>query len=124
MGLDQYAVAVKSDSYPDLGDFNFKEEDEQVSLAYWRKHANLQGWMENLYRSLGGTDQFNCVNVRLTLGNLDALEKDVKESALPETEGFFFGKSRPEERGLDLEFIRKARESIANGYTVYYSSWW
>ena len=35
MGLDQYAFAEKG--------------GEQEEIFYWRKHANLQGWMENLY---------------------------------------------------------------------------
>ena len=124
MGLDQYARAVKSDYYPDLGAFQFEDKDELVELAYWRKHPNLQGWMEELYRSRGGEGDFNCVYLKLTSEDLDALEEAVQENDLPETVGFFFGQSRPEDRDSDLEFIRKAREAIANGYTVYYNSWW
>ena len=29
---------------------------EEEELHYWRKHPNLQGWMENLYREKGGQD--------------------------------------------------------------------
>lgn len=124
MGLDQYAYAVKSNYYPDLGNFQFEDEDELVKLAYWRKHPSLQGWMKELYRSRGGDGEFNCVYVRVTSEDLDSLENAVQENGLPETTGFFFGKNGPKEREDDLEFIRKAREAIVNGFTVYYSSWW
>jgi hypothetical protein len=33
-------------------DFTAEESQE---LAYWRKHPNLHGWMEQLYRAKGGT---------------------------------------------------------------------
>ena len=81
--------------------------------------------MENLYRSKGGTDEtFNCVGVRLDLHDLDALEQAVNDNSLPETHGFFFGVSDGSEKADDLEFIRKAREAIAEGDTVFYRSWW
>ena len=51
MGLDQYATAIKG--------------EDEISLGEWRKHPNLQGWMENLWRSKGGEGEFNCVQVEL-----------------------------------------------------------
>lgn len=113
MGLDQYANARSKLSL------------ENEELAYWRKHPNLQGWMEELYHEKGGTEDFNCVEVELTLEDLDALEKCVSDGGLPPTTGFFFGSPSDERyREQDLEFIEKAREAIANGKQVYYSSWW
>jgi hypothetical protein len=44
--------------------------------------------MENLYKSKGGTDSFNCVPVRLTLKDL-RLEDELPD--LKPVEGFFFG---------------------------------
>ena|SRR5690554_4268140 len=91
----------------------------------WRKHPNLHGWMEQLYRAKGGQDDtFNCVNVALTADDLDRLEADIRADALPFTEGFFFGTTRPDEIELDLDFIAKARAAIAEGKTVFYTSWW
>ena len=91
---------------------------------YWRKHPNLHGWMEQLYRSKGGVGSFNCVTVRIDEADLNALEDEVKNDRLPQTEGFFFGTSRPEEKDDDLKFISAAREAMKDGYTVFYSSWW
>lgn len=52
MGLDQYAYARKGDN--------------KTQICYWRKHANLQGYMEDLYYAKGGeADTFNCVEVEL-----------------------------------------------------------
>ena len=52
MGLDMYAYIARKKSE----DFNSARE-----IAYWRKHPNLQGWMENLWES----------TVLMHLGNVD-----------------------------------------------------
>ena len=96
-----------------------------MELAYWRKHPNLQGWMEELWRSKGNEGGFNCVDVELTLEDLDALEQTLDGKALPETQGFFFGDNSDDYYSWqDREFIREARERLANGYKVVYTSWW
>ena len=50
----------------------------------------------------------------------------MKDHALPVTEGFFLGVSDGSEKADDLSsLIRKAREAYrAEGYSVFYSSWW
>jgi hypothetical protein len=121
MGLDMYAMTSRQ--RPDQP-VDFKVEDDEL-LHYWRKHPNLHGWMERLYREKGGTDAtFNCVNLLLTRKDLDRLEADIRGGALPSTSGFFFGASDGTEFEGDLQFIGKAREAFAAGLTVFYSSWW
>jgi len=129
MGLDMYAWKVKAEDA--LGDFNIAKDDEGQSkieeMFYWRKHHDLHGWMENLYRQKGGEkDSFNCVPVRLTEDDLFELEQDVRRKELPETTGFFFGNNPQDKESIkhDLEFISKARTAINEGYAVYYDSWW
>jgi len=139
MGLDQYATArkgeprtVKSEyTYTDLegneheGVDEYLEWDDTIQLAEWRKHPNLQGWMESLWREKGGEGEFNCVDVVITLQDLDALEATLDEEALPETAGFFFGGNADDHYAeADREFIVQARAAIKQGYTVVYSSWW
>ena len=139
MGLDQSAVArkgeprkVKSEyTYTDLdgtehkGVEEYLEWDDSIELATWRKHPNLQGWMQELYYEKGGEGEFNCVDVELTLEDLDALEATLDEEELPETVGFFFGSNADEHYAeTDREFIREARAAIKQGYKVFYSSWW
>lgn len=114
MGLDQNAYKVVA-----------HDRENREEIAYWRKHPNLQGWMENLWRSKGGEGEFNCVDVELTLEDLDDLEQSINDSALPETTGFFFGSDSDDYYAeQDREFIKQAREAIAKGYVVLYSSWW
>jgi hypothetical protein len=121
MGLDMYAYATQEEQSANV-DFKVYDANE---IHYWRKHPNLHGWMENLYREKGGaTDSFNCVNVRLDRTDIDRLEADVKEQRLPHTSGFFFGASDGGEIDDDLAFIAKAREALAANLTVFYSSWW
>lgn len=134
MGLDMYAVSFPAK--PDLPDVDMKlyreTEDGEYVIAdldadfwYWRKHPDLHGWMERLYRKKGGMDEdFNCASVRLTLEDLDALEAAIKNRKLPHTEGFFFGQSTGDEAEVDLKFVEKAREAINNGHAIYYDSWW
>ena len=129
MGLDMYAWKVKAEDA--LGDFNIAKDEEGQSkieeMFYWRKHHDLHGWMENLYRQKGGEkDSFNCVPVRLTEDDLFELEQDVRRKELPETTGFFFGNNPQDKESIkhDLEFINRARTAINEGYAVYYDSWW
>ena len=95
-------------------------------LSAWRKHPNLHGWMEQLYREKGGTEeQFNCVEVQLTLDDLDRLEEAVLSGRLPATTGFFYGQDADDYyKRQDLAFIEEARGDIKGGRHVYYSSWW
>ena len=130
MGLDMYAYRVKAEDVID--DFTVREEtdgrkEKLEELAYWRKHHDLHGWMERLYRAKGGTkESFNCVPVRLTKADITCLEHDVLTNRLPETQGFFFGTNPPDEftREQDMEFIKKAKIAMADGDAIYYDSWW
>ena len=93
MGLDMYAYAVVQGG---------QRDGEEESLADWRKHNRLHGWMEDLWEDKGrpyqgnldelgngfGSD-FNCVPLELTSEDLDQLESGVNEKVLPETGGFF-----------------------------------
>jgi hypothetical protein len=117
MGLDQFAYAI--------------DNGEKRELAYWRKHPNLQGWMERLWESKGrpnaheDSDDFNCVPVELTKEDLVRLEYDITYREMPITTGFFFGSDSDDDyREQDLEFCRKAKEALDNGLTVVYDSWW
>lgn len=121
MGLDMYAFATQ---HAPTKPVDFKSAgDEQIHA--WRKHPNLHGWMEQLYRAKGGRARtFNCVNLLLTDDDLNVLERAVRDGILPATEGFFFGESDGSEQESDLEFVAKARAAITSGLSVYYSSWW
>jgi len=138
MGLDQYAYAAASDTqsqeFWDNYDINTGSSSVQKpkDLAYWRKHPNLQGWMERLWIEKGspGVDsrshsRFNGVQLELTWEDIEQLERVVKEARLPLTQGFFFGDpSDNHYREQDLEFCRAARAELFMGLKVfYYSSW-
>ena len=123
MGLDMFAFSTKAKPKTEV-DFETKNFDP-TEIHYWRKHPNLHGWMHNLYGMKGGTSSdFNGDCVVLDEIDLDLLEDDIKNGNLPDTSGFFFGNSIGDENDDDLEFVRKAREEIKEGKTVYYTSWW
>ena len=127
MGLDMFASTRKTMPLTPINFDTSEEELADADLFYWRKHPNLHGWMQRLYVEKGGSsdpDEFNCVSVVLTAADLDRLEADVKGNNLPETRGFFFGQSTPEDRPRDLKFIAKARAAIERGEIVFYHSRW
>ena len=127
MGLDQNAYMVKSDYDSDTK----TETITKTEIHYWRKHNRLQGWMEELYRSKGGQEEFNCVDVHVSKDDLDNLEQTILDKELPETGGFFFGGDSYEDyegeygyKETDLRFIVSAREALQEGKKVFYNSWW
>lgn len=129
MGLDQYAY------------IKFQPEYENwLFLAEWRKHPNLQGWMERLWRKKTNsseayekdtliTDEFNGVEVVLTMEDILQLEMDIRDNnldgGLGTTTGFFFGENSDEEyKWKDLSFCDKAKVALKNNQAVYYNSSW
>lgn len=116
MGLDAFAR---------VEDGNKRAERADTEFAYWRKHPNLQGWMEKQWRYTGKTGEFNNEKLYLTNELLNELETDVTEVSLPKTNGFFYGQNSDEYyKAQDLKFVSDARGYINDGYKVYYCSWW
>jgi hypothetical protein len=114
MGLDMYLNKRLADN------------TSLENIGGWRKHANLHGYMESLYRARGGTDDFNCIPLELTKDDCEkilALSKD-REEGFETAEGFFWGQSYPEHNEETIEHMEEALEAIKLGYTIYYDSWW
>lgn len=137
MGLDQYAyVAFKGqrEKYYEGAVWNneakeFENNDTPApqELAYWRKHPNLQGWMEALYRAKGGTGEFNGDEVELTWEDVDMLEHDIKNGHMSHlgTTGFFFGNPSDDYyKEKDLKFCLDAKAELFLGRKVFYNSSW
>lgn len=126
MGLDQFAyIAGKANSEWD--------DASRQEIAYWRKHPNLQGWMEKLWEAKGkpnvdgGGDMFNNIELELTWEDVDRLEKDIKAGVVSELEttGFFFGEPSDDYyREDDLEFCVNAKAELFLGRKVFYNSSW
>ena len=127
MGLDMYAYAAAKP----------KADTGQREIAYWRKHPNLHGWMEQLWTQKGcpGVDlknyapdrdpDFNGIELDLTWDDLEALERAITHKQLPPTSGFFFGQDSDDEyRESDLAFVRAAKAEVFLGLKVFYNSSW
>ena len=131
MGLDMYAyVATKAGAQRDYWDqYDLETEKRTVSrpreIAYWRKHPNLHGWMQQLWESRGNSGDFNGDELELTWEDLDELEQAIVQAELPTTGGFFFGDpSDSYYREQDLEFVKNARAELFSGLKVFYNSSW
>jgi hypothetical protein len=123
MGLDMYAyAATKAAAAYDSG--------EQREIAYWRKHPNLHGWMEQLWirktqPNPAADPMFNGVELELTWEDLEQLEADIKSGQLPSTSGFFFGEDSDDYyKPQDLQFVRNAKAELFMGLKVFYNSSW
>jgi hypothetical protein len=101
--------------------------DNAEQISYWRKFNALHGWMEDLYRQKGGSkESFNCTTVRLTANDLDRLEMDTGNNKLVPVNGFFFGAQEIDSEDLESvsDFVKVARQALADGKAVFYDSWW
>ena len=125
--IGQFELTGIPDHGAELLDSNRLLEGSTL-LHRWHKHPDLHGWMERRWNSLRWHKKPQMFNsqerVPLTVQDLDDLEHTVRHGRLPKTTGFFFGESDGSEQEDDLEFIAKAREALAAGKFVYYTSWW
>lgn len=95
MGLDMYLSGKKflwtdwKNPENNRQEDGFRVSEIELSIGYWRKHPNLHGYIVKTFA--GGED--NCQSIDLTADALRDVIKAVQERRLPETSGFFFGKS-------------------------------
>ena len=137
MGLDQYLYAKRLSEQAIVT--NSEDVVETIDVATWRKHPNLQGFMENIWRTkyedyIKKLEEenpnsmftlFNLQKVGLSLEDLNTWEQAVINEELPDTTGFFFGSDSDEwYKDYDLKTIKKAKELIKEGYLIFYDSWW
>jgi len=122
-----------------------EKESKANELQYWRKHNALHGLLEDMWNDKGQpipqwmrdeypddfADErvipFNGIEMELTEADINYIESVVLNNELPMTEGFFFGQDTRFSEGdkvADLDFIKKAREALAKGEEVFYTSSW
>lgn len=133
MGLDMYLNGNKffwtdwqnPENNPTEDGFKLKER--VLELGYWRKHPNLHGFIVKTFAE--GKDE--CQDIELNSEDLDIIMEAIRNRSLPETTGFFFGKSygTDEEAAEDLEILEAAKVWVShkekNVYrsVIYRASW-
>lgn len=133
MGLDMYLRGEKfiwtnwEDRTKNPMEDGFKIHSKHLELGYWRKHPNLHGYIVQEFAE--GED--NCQRIDLDSADLEKIILAVIGESLPETSGFFFGKSygTQEERDEDLKILREAlawsnTEEKGVSRSVYYKASW
>ncbi len=118
--------AYKAQNFKPSKPVDFQDElpSEVEEFFYWRKHPDLHGLMEKIYREKGGKNEEFSGPVQLTAEDLERIGLAVIDGDLPKTSGFFFGESTDENRKRDLEFLTEAKRYLDEGYTIWYDSWW
>lgn len=127
MGLDAFAAVIDRKNIIKKKEYEVVIEDYRYGeVTYWRKHPNLQGWMERLYRTKGGIETFNGIFLPLNKEDIEQLHRDIINKNLPSTNGFFFGSDSDEYyHEQDLNFIFMAYTILEDNDRIlaYYSSW-
>ena len=126
MGLDQYAFSAKNKAV--INRFEYNQDYNRDEIFYWRKNRFVHNWMEKLYQSLGGKDEFNMKIIQVLPEDIDKLEEDTKSGKIKkyDADGFFFGKQPfgNQEYESIMDFCERAREEFKYGNAVFYCSWY
>ena len=107
--------------------------DQEDEIFYWREDHFVHNWMEKLYESIGGKDEFNMKNLQLLPEDIDKLEKDTKSGKIKEYDklikeydklGFLWEDKSFEyyEYSSIIDFCEKAREEFKKDNAVFYVS--
>ena len=116
MGLDQHLMIVRKDS---------SGKEEEYEMCYWSKKHNIQQWMERLWRKKTTTDlPFCCVDLYLTIEDLDALEQAYKNEEIEYSDYSYKTDLSEEEKAEEIEYIAITKEELKAGHKVYYTSSW
>ena len=131
MGLDMYFIAVPADQIINkISDTKFNtvinDLDAYHEIQYFRKHNQLNGWLEQLYYEKDGQGEFNCSTMILTIQDLDRLRDDIQSDSLPDAQGFFWGNRdiTPEVKQQYMDLINESVSRIHKGEIVYYYPNW
>ena len=109
-----------------------KELGDSKEVCYWRKHSDLNGYMEDLYYERGGDKDFNCEPLLLEKEDVECIILDHKkhldetnEFEIGKSSGFFWGETTKENWEQSLEdFEQLLKETDWENSTVYYHCWW
>ena len=119
MGLDQHLSVVE----PGVDVANMRES-QYIEIGYWRKHADLQGYVASLAGE--STDTFGG-NFELTREHVLAILKCSEAGSFGSadgTRGFFFGQTYPEDHIQTAKIMKNALEYLDKGKRIVYSSSW
>lgn len=137
MGLDMflYKTGKKFNTQKEFEDY-YKakgEPEDTQEIGYWRKHPDLHGIMEQMFKEKTyhyKHSEFNLLPLLLTEDDLKMLYKKSKDFAENKNEaetiqGFFFGTSCNEQWKESAEIFKNTLESTDfKTKTIFYNSWW
>ena len=124
MGLDMYLVghhyntAYRDDIPRPMLDDKYHIESMTIDLGYWRKHADLHGYIVDTFAK--GVD--NCMEIELSEESLDKIILAIQNDKLKKDHsGFFFGNStdngyyNEKEKERAISIFQKAKTFLQEG---------
>lgn len=118
MGLDMLSYSVEHNRNNTL----FEIHAPKTEIFHWNMHFDLHEYLERIFDSHGGDQEFNGIPLRLSLDDLALLENIIVDNSKWKEE--FSDEYTTKHAEQDLKFIDKAKLAIANGCDVYYLSWY
>lgn len=112
MGLDMYFYCS------DAGN-SLREE-----IAYFRKHSDLHGWLEDLWKEKGNEGPCNCEELPLTEEDLRRMRDFAELPVHPKRTGFFWGESRDEQWEATRKLVKELLSAVKDGKQVIYRAWY
>lgn len=114
-----------------LDQFLFEGVDsERKEIGYWRKHPDLHGFVEELWRARNSEQEcgsFNCEDLELSEEDILQIincSKDKSFSKHDGTKWFFFGQTDGHHHEKTVEIMENALQLKRQGKRIFYSSWW
>ena len=132
-----YVYQTSEDNLTGNKHFNDKKVDDCKKLEevwHWYNHPRLHKCFENLYLEKGGKCEdiiyFNGESVKLTIEDINKLEKVLRKDKLPINNGFsngcFFDEyvSYYDTYNRAKKIVRKGRDILKDNNCLTYSSFW
>lgn len=122
MGLDQYAYAVMpSGNNTDFSyDWDINTQPDKVDLlVQWRKHPNLQKWMEDLYIKKSqeqGREVVTDIEITAETARMSAMVLNTETGDMETVEDIFVNEETKEQ--LESGILDKLKEEFSNDMTI------
>lgn len=113
----------------DMDFYKINADGEKESIAYFRKHADLNGLLQECWIEKNpdkSYDDFNCCEFEITLDEVKRVEDYMKQDISERVHycGFFWGTSTEQDWEETVCVFTQIKNLLEDGQKVVYAPWW